>query len=161
MVSFKTNGKSASKIEQQEILTLVRDMEKGFSAGSELFSDQQYRDLLDGIWYLQYTSPSVVQSDEESDIGGLSEEDVWSPTIGEDERIETRQIEANGSISAVGIKVDVSNRVPKQIININDLTVLNEVELDYGEVVVGGPFRVSDQVPNRKYTNSIIDVLIE
>jgi hypothetical protein len=156
LVSYKKNGKAASKVEQQEILSVVRDMEKGFSAGSELFSDLQYLDLLDGTWYLQYTSPSVVQLDEETGVEGLSKEDVWSPTIAEDQRIETRQIEANGSISAAGFKVDVSNRVPKQIIDVNDLTVINEVELDYGVVAVGGPFRVSDQVPNRKYTNSTI-----
>lgn len=149
LVSYKKNGKAASKGEQQKILSVVRDMEKGFSAGSELFSDLQYLDLLDGTWYLQYTSPSVVQLDDETGVEGLSKEDVWSPTIAEDQRIETRQIEANGSISAAGFKVDVSNRVPKQIININDLTVINEVELDYGVVAVGGPFRVSDQVPNR------------
>ena len=159
LVSFKGNGKTASKSEQQEILRLVGDMEKGFPSGSDLFSDAQKLDLLDGTWFLQYTSPSVVNTDEDSGPGILSEDKMWSPTIAEDERIETKQFDAKGSISAAGINVDVSNRVPKQIINVSEFTVANEVDLDYGQVIVGGPFRVSDQVPNSEFSDLYVDAL--
>ena len=128
-------------------------MEKGFTLGSTLFSDAKNLALLDGTWFLQYTSPSVINIEEDSGPSVLSEEKMWSPTVAEDKRIETKQFDAKGSISAAGINVDVSNRVPKQIINVNEFTVANEVDLDYGEVIVGGPFRVSDQVPNSEFSN--------
>lgn len=52
-------------------------------------------------------------------------------------------------MSAAGLTVDTSNRVVKQIFDIEKSTVLNEVELDFGIGRAGGTFRQSPNVPYR------------
>jgi len=52
-------------------------------------------------------------------------------------------------VSAVGVSVDTSNRVVKQIFDVSRSRVTNEVGLDFGTVFVSGTFRQSKNVPNR------------
>lgn len=76
---------------------------------------------------------------------------AWKPSFASEgeSNIETKQFNAKGSVSAAGINVDTSNRVVKQIIDVKESRVTNDVELDFGRVEVGGPFRQSPNVPNR------------
>jgi len=104
---------------------------------------------LNGTWYLQYTSPSSVQDDDGDDSNNNNNINVWKP-ISKEETVPTEsKFQAKGSISAVGITVDTSNRVVKQIINVDTSQIGNQVDLDFGKVTVGGTFRPSDKVTNR------------
>jgi len=116
---------------------------------------------LEGVWFLKYTSPSSIDDDDNDNDNNTDEEEEdtttdeageWKPTIAESSVIETRQIKSKGSVSAAGITVDVSNKDTRQILNFDDVenpTIYNEVELEYGMVVVGGGLRPSDRVYNR------------
>lgn len=66
-----------------------------------------------------------------------------------DKAIETKQFTAKGTVSAVGITVDTSNRVVKQIFDIAKGEVANEINFDWGKLTVRGPFEPSDKVSNR------------
>jgi PAP_fibrillin len=95
---------------------------------------------------LQYTSPSdpsLIVAGEKDDFP-----EAWKPQNVED-KITTKQVNAKGSVSAAGIKVDTDNREVKQILDIQNTYVTNEIDLDFGKVCVGGPFRQSQKVPNR------------
>ena len=63
--------------------------------------------------------------------------------------IETKRVNSKGTVSAAGLTVDTSNRIVKQIFDVDKSTVLNEVELDFGIGRAGGTFRQSPNVPNR------------
>ena len=147
LVSNTENGKTAAPPLQAKVLSIVREIEKAAPFGS--LSNPDEAKALDGTWYLQYTSPSQLEDEE-----GLL--DTWTPVdpveFGidkTDKEIETKQFTAKGSISAVGITVDTSNRVVKQIFNIEDSTVANEINFDWGTLTVRGPFKPSDKVANR------------
>ena len=78
-------------------------------------------------------------------------QDSWkpvNPSEGES-NIATLQVNSKGTVSAAGITVDTSNRMVKQIFNVDKATVQNEVELDFGIGRAGGTFRPSPSVPNR------------
>ena len=96
--------------------------------------------------YLHYTSPS------DPALIATSEPDqfpsAWKPQNVED-KISTKQSGYKGSVNAAGIKVDTSNKVVKQILDVNNNFVTNEIDLDWGTVCVGGPFRQSNNVPCR------------
>ena len=81
----------------------------------------------------------------------IGPQNAWKPSFAAegDSNIETGRFNAKGSVSAAGINVDTSNRVVKQIIDTQGEQVTNDITLDFGRVVVGGPFRVSPNVPNR------------
>ena len=125
-------------------------MEKENSPDEDILTNlEKSKDLLDGVWYLQYTSPSVINDIDESegedgDGGEKGEETVITSTA-------KPKFEAKGSVSAAGITVDVSNRVPKQILDFDNGTIFNEVDLDFGQVRVGGPFRVAENISNSKF----------
>ena len=119
--------------------------------------------MLDGVWFLKYTSPSSVPNDDnenedEDGNNGTTDEtnDEWKPTIPKDKRIETKQIQSKGSVSAAGITVDVGDRDTLQIFSFEGEeeeegpTLMNEVDLGWGKVVVGGGLRPSDVVYNRR-----------
>ena len=98
--------------------------------------------LIDGTWYLQYTSPSNIVADQ----------NAWQPVNAEegDAQIETRAfVQGKGAVSAQGIKVETANRVVKQSIDAAAARVTNEITLDWGDVVVAGSFRASGTVPYR------------
>jgi PAP_fibrillin len=107
-------------------------------------SDPVTAKLLDGTWYLQYTSPSIV-----GDIDQFP--DSWKPDYTDEgeSKIESQRFEAQGSVSAAGITVDTSNKVVKQIFDISQCQVRNEINFDWGQVVVAGTFRQSSRIPNR------------
>ncbi|CAB9523676.1 lipid-associated protein 3, chloroplastic [Seminavis robusta] len=146
-ISFTNNGKSAAPETQLNVLDIVRSMEVKSPPSPNLLSDPKEAQILDGVWYLHYTSPSdpsLIDAGETDD----NFPNAWKPQKAE-EKIETKQFNAKGSVSAAGINVDTSNRVVKQIINVQESVVFNEIDLDFGKVQVGGPFRKSDNIPNR------------
>lgn len=154
-VSNTANGKDASPAQQKAILNLVREMETLNAPDEDILTNPDKTPLLDGTWYLQYTSPSDIlvenekESQDDDDNDDVIDVDLWKPTIAEDARINTKQYEAKGSVTAAGISVDVSNKVPRQIFDIEKGLFFNEVDLDFGFVRVGGPFKLSDKVSNR------------
>lgn len=157
LISNTANGKDATKTQQRQILNIVRDLETQNPPDSDILTNPaKSKMLVDGVWYLQYTSPSEVEDDDgdyDNESSSVQDESkVWKPSVNEDPKIETKQFKAKGSVSAVGIKVDVSNRLPKQIFELDKGLFYNEVSLDFGLVRVGGPFKLSEKVPNRKWT---------
>lgn len=147
LVSNTENGKTVAPPLQAKVLSIVREIEKASPFGS--LQNPSEAAAIDGTWFLQYTSPSKLEDEE-----GLL--DIWSPEdpveFGiekTDKKIETKQFTAKGTVSAVGITVDTSNRVVKQIFNIAESTVSNEINFDWGTLTVRGPFKPSDKVDNR------------
>lgn len=157
MISNTVNGKEASKARQKEVLDLVRELEIQNPPDDDLLTNPTKRSaLVDGVWYLQYTSPSEIEemSGNNDDVNNDSK--VWKPSVNEDPKIETVQFKAKGSVSAAGINVDVSNKVPRQIFDLENGLFFNEVELDFGMVRVGGPFKLSEKAPNSKYNYELL-----
>eukprot|EP00591_Stephanopyxis_turris_P000897 CAMPEP_0195519084 /NCGR_PEP_ID=MMETSP0794_2-20130614/14354_1 /TAXON_ID=515487 /ORGANISM="Stephanopyxis turris, Strain CCMP 815" /LENGTH=277 /DNA_ID=CAMNT_0040648187 /DNA_START=60 /DNA_END=893 /DNA_ORIENTATION=+ len=141
-ISNTSNGKNASPETQVNVLSIVGELERTNPPSEELLSDASVAKDLDGVWYLQYTSPSEIED----------AQNVWKPefaTEGE-ANIETGKFNQKGAISAQGIKVDTSNRVVKQIFDVSQSTVSNEISLDSGVLLqVGGTFRPSNNVARR------------
>lgn len=144
------------------ILRLVRQLETSSGGSSSSRSsnrisltDPSIAPLLNGTWYLQYTSPSVVV--EELNENENSKDDIddaagtWQPVDANegDSNIETRPFRARGSISAAGVTVDTSNKSVQQIFDIEKRAVINVVALDWGTVQVAGTFRPSPTIANR------------
>jgi len=158
LISNTNNGKTATSEQQKQVLTLVRTMELQNIPPTNLFSDTKSLQDLDGTWYLQYTSPSQLQNDMDMDMDmdidiedGEEDAEEWTPINGSEgnSKIPTNQASSKGSISAAGITVDTSNKPVLQIIDISQNQIRNEVQLDFGKVMVGGSFRPSDSVSNR------------
>mmetsp|Transcript_14055 Transcript_14055/g.21945 ORF Transcript_14055/g.21945 Transcript_14055/m.21945 type:complete len:312 (+) Transcript_14055:117-1052(+) len=161
-VSFTNNGKDADEDKQREVLKIVRSLEVQKPPSPTFLKDienddEEGRTLLDGTWYLQYTSPSEIgtgtgSGDDKED--GTTEEDAddsWKAEFAQegDSNIPTTNFNAKGTVNAAGITVDTSNTIVKQIIDTDASTVTNDVALDFGRVVVGGPYRPSPNVSNR------------
>lgn len=106
--------------------------------------------LLDGTWYLQYTSPSTIDDDDENgdDDNNKNEWTALDAAEG-DANIETKRFTAKGTVQAVGVTVETSNRLVKQIIDVAASRVTNDIALPWGHVVAGGTFRPSSRVPVR------------
>lgn len=120
-------------------------MEADFPPSSELLTDaEQAKKLLDGPWFLQYTSPSEV-----GDADRFP--DAWKPRNARegDANIEIKPFSAQGSISAAGIPVVTANRVVLQTIDVEQSRVTNDIGLEWGRLVASGRFRPSSSVPNR------------
>ena len=141
-ISNTANGKNASPEIQSKVLSIVRQLETEYPTPDDLLSNPSSVKELDGVWYLQYTSPSVI---------GEEEQDAWKAVEAtEGVNIPTNQIQSKGSVSASGITVDTSNRVTKQIFDIQNSKVSNEIQInDATTVRVAGSFRVSEKVPIR------------
>lgn len=141
-VSYTNNGKTASEEQQANVLRMVRMLET--AAPVAPISDPETARLLDGTWYLQYTSPSVVGDDDKFP-------DAWKPAYADEgeANISTRQYQAQGTVVAAGVTVDTSNKVVKQIFNVSAMAVANEVSLEWGQIVVSGTFRQSPRISNR------------
>ena len=153
-ISNTNNGKLATVETQREVLKLVREIEKSDPPPADLFSSPELAQQLDGVWYLQYTSPSELEDEGENKAGDDSNEEVldsWSPLNASegDSKIPTARFNAKGSISAQGFTVDTSNKPVLQIIGVSNNEIRNEVTFDFGKIVAGGNFRQSDSVPNR------------
>lgn len=152
-VSDTENGKSASVETQAAVLKLVRDIELTAPAPADLLSNPTEASKLDGVWYLQYTSPSEVEGQngaEDADDAvawravNASEGDSNIPTNADG------SFKAQGTVSATGITVDTSNRPTKQTFDVANRLVANDVTLPNNvRISVNGSFRQSDTVPNR------------
>lgn len=147
-VSFTNNGKSATPAQQTAALQLVRALETAQPPPADLLTNPGKSQALNGTWFLQYTSPSEIES-----VSSAEEEvPLWKPDGDPTEgaaKIETRKFNARGSISAAGVTVDASNRQIEQIFDVKTQQVINRVFTDWGVITVSGRFRVSSQVPNR------------
>jgi PAP_fibrillin len=150
-VSGTGNGKTATLEQQQNVLRLVRKLETSSPPPLDLLTNPTAaanRRLLDGIWYLQYTSPSELDA-------SIEFPDAWTPQYSNEgqSNIETQRFAAKGTISAAGVTVDTSNRVVRQIFHISNSTVVNTVTTELfgrpAQITVAGSFRSSDRVPNR------------
>jgi hypothetical protein len=64
-VSFTENGKTASPETQARVLQIVGEIEKAAPPSPNLLSDPDAAQQLGGVWYLQYTSPSVVGDEDQ------------------------------------------------------------------------------------------------
>jgi hypothetical protein len=74
----------------------------------------------------------------------------WKPDFAsEDGLVETKQFEAKGTVVAAGLTVGTSDRVVKQIFDVENSMVVNEIILDFGIIRVSGNFRPSANVPRR------------
>jgi len=74
----------------------------------------------------------------------------WRPSFAsENNQVETKQFTAKGSVAAAGITVDTSNRVVKQIFDVDNSKVINEISLDFGILSISGIIRPSENVPRR------------
>lgn len=141
-VSFTGNGKTATVDQQRNVLELVRLLETTAPPPIDLLTKQAQR--LDGNWFLQYTSPSELE-------GNSNTDNAWTPEYASEgaSNIETRQFNARGTVSAAGVTVDTSNRMVQQIFDVGNRRVVNEVTTDWGKIIVSGGFRPSEKVPNR------------
>jgi len=141
-ISFTNNGKTATPSQQANVLSIVDSIER--KSPSLSLNDTNTLERIDGVWYLQYTSPSIVGDDDQFP-------NAWKPKFARegDSNIETKKFNAKGSVSAAGIVVDTSNRVVQQIFNVEKSSVSNNIELDFGTARVSGPFRKSPNIPNR------------
>jgi len=64
-ISNTANGKNASPETQSRVLSIVRELETKSPTSNDLLSNPAKAKQLDGVWYLQYTSPSVVGGEDE------------------------------------------------------------------------------------------------
>lgn len=69
-ISNTQNGRTAAPPTQAKVLSIVREIEKSAPFGS--LSNPEEVKGLDGTWYLQYTSPSQLDNEEEL-------VDTWTP----------------------------------------------------------------------------------
>lgn len=160
-VSFTNNGKTATPEQQVKVLSLVGQLEKDYPPSSEILSDLSVAQILDGKWYLQYTSPSEVKDDDTPTSNKDQFPDVWKPQYEKEESVETAKFTARGSISAVGIEVETANRVVEQNLDVSRSRVTNVITLDWGKIQVGGTYKPSLKVPNRalvQFDTALIDV---
>jgi PAP_fibrillin len=149
-INGTNNGKTATIEQQQNVLTLVRRIELTNPVLS--ISDPEISQMINGTWYLQYTSPSIVASDskpgKDEDATSLPN---WKPVDAEEgsSNIETKPFLAKGSVNAAGVVVDTSNKIVLQILDVTNRKVGNQVNFDWGKVEVGGSFRQSPNIANR------------
>jgi len=144
-VSFTNNGKTATAEQQVDILKRVRQLELARPAPDNLLTDPTTaKKLIDGTWYLQYTSPSQVE-------GVDLDDQSWTPEFASEgtANIPTTQFSARGSVSAAGVTVDTANKIVEQNIDVNQQRVENVVQLDWGRVRAAGTFRPSQRISTR------------
>jgi len=122
------------------VLDIVRSIETSAPTDASILSSP----LLDGVWYLQYTSPSTVGDEDQFP-------DAWKPDSPKegDANIETGTFQAKGTVSYLGVAVETSQRVAQQIFDLEASRVKNRVETGWGSITVQGSFRPSPTVDNR------------
>jgi len=145
VISGTNNGKTATPQQQLQAVQLTRKLETLAPSPVDILTDLEQARKIDGVWYLQYTCPSEVGDEIDKNDG------AWQPENADEgeSKINTKQFDAKGSVTAAGITVDTSNKLVQQIINVSDSTVLNRVDLGWGIIEAGGSFRPSEAVPNR------------
>ena len=134
------NGKTADRLTQEKVLSIVKELEKSFAPKETLLTNPKDADILDGDWWLQFT-----MNDDSFTVVDGSEGDS---------KISTKQFkkDAQGSISAGGIKVDNNGgdgNPARQSFDVANGRVVNEIETGIGLVTVGIAFRPSESVPRR------------
>lgn len=139
-ISNTNNGKTATPQQQLKVLEIVQQLEA--CQPNLSLRDPDTLERVGGDWFLQYTSPS--------NVGDYT----YQPQQASEgaSNIETKQFNAQGTVSAAGISVDTSNTRVMQRIDCNQNRISNTIDLNAnnGNVAfVEGSFRVSDRVPNR------------
>jgi PAP_fibrillin len=143
------NGKTATPQQQIQILQIVRDLE--MAQPNISITDPNTVSLLNGTWYLQYTSPSTVESttttttttNDDDNVDPTQQPNqppppsssvtsssyVWEPNNAALENVETRRFNARGTVSAAGITIDTSsnNALVQQIFYTDTSTVMNRI----------------------------------
>lgn len=146
-ISGTGNGKTATQEQQAEVLRIVRTLETKYPPSSTFLKapTSNEKELLDGAWYLKYTSPSALD-----DADQFPNE--WKPQYASEgaSNVETKQFNAKGTISASGVKVDISDdRRARQCFHLDRNVVVNDVDLGWGYGIAGGTYRPSTTVDNR------------
>jgi PAP_fibrillin len=139
-ISGTENGKTATPKQQASVLALVRRLELACPPPADLLSNPVRSQVLDGVWYLQYTSPSEIANVE------MDKDLLWEPATGE--RGNGKPFKAQGTISAAGVKVDITNQ-SRQIIDVKTSRVKNDVQYDWGQASVEGDYVADAIVKNR------------
>lgn len=139
-ISGTQNGKTADEPTQERVLSIVKELETTFAPKETLLTNPKDAEILDGDWWLQFT----MNDDSFSVVDGSEG----------DSKITTKQFkkDAQGSISAGGIKVDNDNsggNPARQSFDVANGRVVNEIETGIGLVTVGIAFRPSTSVPRR------------
>jgi hypothetical protein len=142
-VSYTNNGKTATVEEQTNVLRLVEQLESAFIPTDIFAMDPS---ILNGTWYLQYTSPSTVGDVEQFP-------DAWKPATTTTNKSPPTAKIVKGSITAAGVRLDVANRRVQQLLDLNAQRVTNIIATNGGTQLVGGSvsgrFRPSELVRNR------------
>jgi hypothetical protein len=98
-------------------------------------TDPNIVQLINGTWYLQYTSPSTIEkqdeeTEEEPILPSMSNDDIWEASNAQQENIsDISTFRAKGTVSAGGIVIDTSNKLVQQIFDIQQQSVMNEIQL--------------------------------
>ena len=71
-ISFTANGKNASPDLQKRVLAMVAELEENCSVSKTLLSNPSEGQALDGTWFLQYTSPSIIDDDDKFSVRAVS-----------------------------------------------------------------------------------------
>jgi len=117
---------------------------------------------LNGTWFLQYTSPSVLEEDNDNDNDNDNNNKLlfWKPSIQEGD-IETRNANSRGTVTALAVKVDTSGarNVVTQSFDVPNERVYNDILITdkQAEIHVEGKVVPSQNVPTRALV--LFDVL--
>eukprot|EP00548_Thalassiothrix_antarctica_P018940 CAMPEP_0194192040 /NCGR_PEP_ID=MMETSP0154-20130528/69047_1 /TAXON_ID=1049557 /ORGANISM="Thalassiothrix antarctica, Strain L6-D1" /LENGTH=82 /DNA_ID=CAMNT_0038915169 /DNA_START=72 /DNA_END=317 /DNA_ORIENTATION=+ len=64
-ISYTSNGKEASLDTQREVLSIITELETTYPSNPMLLSDPVLATkYLNGTWYLQYTQPGTIDSND-------------------------------------------------------------------------------------------------
>lgn len=153
-ISNTGNGKMASVETQAVVLKMVREIELAAPPPVDLLRNSREAVKLDGVWYLQYTSPSevVVVASDDDENDNDDNNNLWKPVNASEgnSKIPTgNQFQARGTLSAGGVTVDTSNRPTLQTFDVAAGRVANDITLPNAKISVNGTFRPSDTVPIR------------
>ena len=177
VIAGTARGKTATHEQRLEVLAIVDKIEKASPPFSDLYENPAYHDLVDGWWHLQYTSPSFLGEEEEEvrdfprlehivythtmllpgrfshtflSLRTTNQQPVAQHAKEGDSNIPTERFDAKGSVSASGIKVDISNKKSSQLVDTKQMRVTNRLELgSYGYLTVAGAIRPSPNVNHR------------
>lgn len=167
-IQSTNNGKTATIEQQKYTIQLIRQLEQRVSTDYyNTFFQSTSKSLqeLNGTWYLQYTSPSAVDSDNDvtDNNNNNNNNNDWkavNPSEGTS-NIETSTdvtFRAQGTVSAAGITLDTANRPTIQSIDVINQYIMNTVQINEQllpnniivrtNAIVGGTFRPYESVPN-------------
>jgi hypothetical protein len=126
---------------------MVNFLETKSPASPTLLTNGAEAQKIDGQWYLQYTQPSELE--------GVTDIPTWKPadsTMEVVSKLDTRAANNQGSVSVTflgSVKVDTSEKLTTQTIDIQQARVTNFVDQDAFTVQVAGGFELDESVANR------------